>query len=71
MSGVAFTFCAMPGILRGTATSEASEYAPTPAMFFAATLKVCATPVFKPVTVAETVLPSPSSNTTQVVAVHD
>ena len=40
LSGVAFTFCAMPGILRGTATSEATEYAPIPAMFFAATLNV-------------------------------
>ena len=60
----ATTLRGTPGSERGETGAEASEYAPTPAMFFAATLNVYNVPVTRSLIEVEVTLAVSSSATT-------
>ena len=71
LSAVAVTPVGASGTVRGVSEVVAVEYGLSPAMFFAATWKVYAVPLARPVTVADVPVPGPSLNVVQVPPVHD
>ena len=71
LSAVAVTAVGASGTVRGVIDVDAVEYGPSPAMFFAATWKVYAVPLVRPVTVAEVTVPVPSLNVVHVPPVQD
>ena len=66
----ASTLVGAPGTTRGVAAFDSSEYPPMPATFFAATLKVYATPISRPLIFATTDGDTPSVTTSHNASLH-